>query len=164
MKKVFRIFAIVCVCLVVSGCVGEKEKEKNFSGNGFSITLTENFQEKEIISVTNYYQSINAIVTALKEEFTLLEAVGINKDSTIEEYANVIAYNNQKDYDFKKNTDLDYLYFTYEATVSGKDYYYYAVIKKGSDSFWLINFACLKGDADDFQPKFEKWASTIKVD
>lgn len=163
MKKIVGVFVIICACFLVSGC-SDQVKDKNFTGRGFSITLTEDFQEKEIATATNYYESMEAIVTALKEEFTLLEAIGIDKDSTMEEYAELIAYNNKKDFEFKKNENSDYLYFTYDSTVNGKDFYYYGVIKKGSDSFWLINLACQKEKEKEFQPKFEKWASTIKVD
>lgn len=164
MKKIFGIVTILFASLLVTGCFGENVVDKEFSANGFTITLTEDFYEKELITVTNYYVSNGAIVTALKEEFTTLESVGLDSDSTLEEYAKAVEANNNGNYDFKMNEKSNYLYFTYNATINSKDYYYYAVIKKGSDSFWLINFACFEDEKAQYQPKFEEWASTIKVD
>lgn len=164
MKKLFSIMAILFASLLVTGCFGEKVVSKEFSANGFTITLTEDFYEKELISFTNYYASTGAIVTALKEEFTTLELVGIDSKSSLEDYAKAVEANNNGNYELKMNEKSNYLSFTYNATISGKEYYYYAVVKKGSDSFWLINFACFDDEKDQYQPKFEEWASTIKVD
>lgn len=164
MKKVALLLAVVASCFFVSGCFGGEAKSKEFSKDGFHITLTEDFYEKEIISFTHYYESSSAIVTALKEDFTNLELIGLDKDSTLEEYAEAVATANGSSYDFKMNNAQNYLYFTYNATVSGKKYYYYGVIKKSDDAFWLINFACFDDEKDDYQPKFEKWAATIKID
>lgn len=38
------------------------------------------------------------------------------------------------------------------------------VVKKGSDGFWLVNFACLDSDKEEQEKNFVKWANSIKVD
>ena len=43
-------------------------------------------------------------------------------------------------------------------------FYYYTVVKKGTDSFWLFNFFCRKSDKDQELANIEKYAATLKVD
>lgn len=48
------------------------------------------------------------------------------------------------------------VYFTYEKSNNGKDYKYYATVFKGTDAYWLIQFACEVDDFDKFLPDFQK--------
>ena len=90
--------------------------------------------------------------------------MGLSKDYNLEEYANAVAANNKRDFEFKNNKDHDYVYFNYNSEVSGKNFYYMGVVKKGSDGFWLVNFACLDTDKEKLQSEFTKWADSIKVE
>ena len=114
-----------------------------------------------IWKVTYYYESDEALVTALKESFEDLSIVGISKDSTIEDYVKLIIESNEKDdhYELKSN----YAYFEYEATVDGSDFYYIAVTYKGKDAFWLVNFMCTKEDKNNYKNKFLDWADSVEV-
>ena len=71
-----------------------------------SITLTDEFTEKDLVSATVYFESMDAIVTGLKEEFSTLEAAGLTKDSTVEDYAKAVTTNNQKDSEIKTEDGL----------------------------------------------------------
>ena len=166
MKK-FKLFAVpFFMILLVAGCGSNKEADniKTYSDNGFSITLPSDFYKKDLASVTAYYESEYAIVTALKESFTTLEAVGLDSKSTIEDYANaVIANNKQADAKLEMSEDGKFAYFIYEKEVSGKDFYYTAIVYKAEDAFWLVNFACEDKNKETYSEKFIDWAKTVEV-
>ena len=156
-KRLFRIFSLFLVLLLIVGC----SNTKVFEENDFKITLSNSFKKGELESVTYYYESDEALVTALKESFEDLSIVGISKDSTIEDYVKLIIESNEKDdhYELKGN----YAYFEYEATVDGSDFYYIAVTYKGKDAFWLVNFMCTKEDKNNYKNKFLDWADSVEV-
>lgn len=156
-KRLFRIFSLFLVLLLIVGC----SNTKVFEEKDFKITLSNSFKKGELESVTYYYESDEALVTALKESFEDLSIVGISKDSTIEDYVKLIIESNEKDdhYELKGN----YAYFEYEATVDGSDFYYIAVTYKGKDAFWLVNFMCTKEDKNNYKNKFLDWANSVEV-
>lgn len=159
------LFCVIAAVLLV-GCEDvELSNSKEFNEKGFSITLTEDFVKKDIVSATYYYESMNSIAMALKEEFSNLEVVGLTEDSSIEDYTKVVLANNKMSEDnLKYSDDNKYIYFEYEKEVSGSNMYYLAVVKKGSDAFWLMNFACKADQKADLQDNFHEYASSIKVD
>ena len=84
-KKV--LYLLLLIIVAVTGCALLEPEEKTFKDKGMSITLTDEFTEKDLVSATVYFESMDAIVTGLKEEFSTLEAAGLTKDSTVEDYA-----------------------------------------------------------------------------
>ena len=89
---------MLVILLMMSLAAGCKAKEKTYQEDGFSITMTDGFIKKDLASATYYYESTTSLLTVLKEEFTMLEAVGITKDSELEEYVAAIEYNNQTEF------------------------------------------------------------------
>lgn len=166
MKKL-KLFSILLVAtLLLSGCGSNKETDntKQYSDNGFSITLPSDFYKKDLASVTVYYESKYAIVTALKESFDTLEAADLNSKSTLEDYAKaVVANNKQDDVKLEMSEDGKFIYFIYEKEVSGKDFYYTAAVYKSEDAFWLVNFACEDKNKETYSEKFIDWAKTVEV-
>lgn len=161
------IAGLVVFFLVISSVMPfnkSEDKLKNYSSNGFSISLPKNFYEKSYASTTAYFESPTSIVSALKEDFSSLEVVNIGKDSTLDEYADAVAKNNNVTVNLKDVSDTNYKYFIYEKSNAGKDFYYMGVILKVNDAFWLVNFACEKSKKDEYHNKFIEWAKTIKVD
>lgn len=161
MKRFFKagIFAAVlsamlAVCIAFSGCVSEKKFEKA----GMSITLTSAFHEKELAAYTSYYESVDVIVLTLKEEFSLLSGM---EDKTVSEYTDMVLTNNKLSAEKLTREGKAYMYFTYEKTVSGKDYYYLATTHKSDDAFWLIQFACVKDNKEKFTEDFLGWADSV---
>lgn len=157
-KRYFALILLVCLCLtVLGGCF--KAKDKEFSKAGMTITLTTRFAEKELISQTAYYESSNALVTALKEPVSSAPSF---KDYTLEQYTqavlNVNKLNNTK---IDKPEGKDYYSFAYEKTVNETEFYYFATTFKTEDAFWLIQFACTSANKNKLQESFEKWASSV---
>lgn len=158
------VIAFFIAYMGVTEITNKEANTKKYSSNGFNITLPDNFYEKDLASVTTYLESEKVIVTALKEEFSILGTAGISEDSSLDDYAEAVAKNNNLTIDLKEINNTDYKYFTYERTNSGKTFYYMGVVLKSNDSFWLVNFACEKKNKDEYHDKFVNWAKTIKVD
>lgn len=156
-KKTVAIILVLCALLVtLTACFGEKDKE--FSKAGMTITLTNKFTEKEIVSQTAYYESLYTIVTCLKEDFS---AFDYGSGLALDDYTSMVLENNNLDVETEFNQEHNYWYFSYERTVSGKQFYYFATTFKSNDAFWLIQFACDASNKDKYQACFEKWAGTV---
>lgn len=158
MKKRLLI-PVICLVAALSLFCGCFEKTVTFEKAGMSITLKGNFVEKEIASQTAYYESTDAIVTAIKEEFTLVAGFS---DYTLSDYTDLVLRNNKLTAEVTSRENKSYMYFTYEKTVSGKNFYYFATTHKADDAFWLIQFACVVDDKDSKTADFFEWADSIK--
>lgn len=89
MKKLIAMILVVCsVMLLASGCDLFK-KEKTFSKSGMSITLTEDFVEKDRISFTSTYESDDIIVTTTKEDMSHFILTGLDLDGYTKEVIKV---------------------------------------------------------------------------
>ena len=156
MRKCLSALAlIIAICTLFSavGC-SQKPKDKDFSKAGMTITLTDAFTEQDIVTQTAYYVSQEAIVTALKEDGSMIG------DYTVKDYAELVCSVNKLS-SSKVTTKEGYAEFTYEKELSGKEYYYYARCFKNGSDFWLIQFACETKNTEKFTPTFEKWAATV---
>lgn len=155
-KRYLALALLICIAMAaLCGCFGG---EKEFSKAGMTITLTNGFIEKEIVSQTAYYESTTSIVTVLKESFS--SASGLSS-YTLEQYTNAVLKANNLNAQITKYDDKEYYSFTYDKELNGKDYYYFATTFKGPDAFWLIQFACTTSNKDKFQDKFIKWADSV---
>ncbi len=95
----------------------------------------------------------------------MLAQVGLSSQSSLEDYAKVVLLNNKLPEDSARSADSgEYLYFTYERTANGKDFFYTAVLLKGTDAFWICNFACETSNKKSYSKTFLEWAETIRVD
>lgn len=159
-KKV--LYLLLLIVVAVTGCALLEPEKKTFTDKGMSITLTDDFTEKDLVSTTVYFESMDAVVTGLKEEFSTLEEAGLTKDSTVEDYAKAVAYNNKKEDEIKTEDGLTY--FTYTSDVNGKTYFYIASMYKSNDAFWLFNFACDSSDQEQFENTFKTWAKSVKFE
>lgn len=145
------IAAVICVCSL-AGC----SSEKTFTKAGMSITLTSAFYEKEHVSQTAYYESSTAMVTVLKEEFSL-----IPDSYSLKEYTDIVIEANNMTASSFQRLGSNYRYFTYEKSASGNDFFYLATTHKADDAYWLIQFACFAKNKDKMQETFFGWADTI---
>lgn len=158
-----RVIALACVLVMavsmLAGCGSVKAKE--FSKAGMSITLTTAFTEKEMATQTAYYESQKAIVTCLKEEFSILEDEGLSADDvTLEQYGEAVIVMNGLDSEVQTEDGLTYI--RYDKSLNGKDFSYYATVFKGTDAFWMIQFACESKNFDSMHEIFKTWAKSVK--
>ena len=153
MKKRNLIALLLCaVMLLTCGC---SAKAKTFTASGMTIELTEDFTEKDMLGFTAVYQSEDVFVFALKEEFDIL-----GDEMNVDEYAELVLEANQMDADVEH--EGEHTYFTFDKTVSGKDMTYTAVLYKGEDAYWMIQFACLSKDYDKLEDTIFGYANSVE--
>ena len=160
------IIVVVFLIFFMIGFLGVRgfltqEKEKTFDLDGFHITLTDQFQEEEMDGVTVYLESDYVGIAAYQEPFTDLEIIGLNKNSTLDEYMQLVIQNNGGDEEIKHENDLTYV--EYEKEIDGETYYYFVTTFKGEDSFWGVIFFTLKDNKNTYRDDFIKWAQSIEV-
>lgn len=164
MKKITSVFLCLLMlvgCFALTSC---SESTKTYSKSGFSITMSDDFVEKELVAYTYYLESTTAIMTALKEDFSTFEAVGVSTDISLKEYAELIVTANALDSNTEITESDGLTYFTYEKDVSGKSFFYVCYVFKGSNAFWSMNLACETSNKDEFTPKFNEWAKSVTVE
>ena len=164
--KTTRIIALVAAVLMMltalTGCFAPQEKK--FSKAGMTITLDTSFYEDELVSQTAVYTSKNILVTALKEEFSLFESVGLDAgDFTVRDYAELVIENNLlTDTEVEINDGLTG--FVFENEANGKTFKYSSYVFKGTDSFWLIQIAVEAGSYEKYAEQIKTIAKSVVVD
>lgn len=135
---------------------------KDFSSNGMTITLTDEFVKTDVENYTVAYDSKNVAVFALKEAFTLAEGF---QDYTLEQYGNLVLQNNNLSSSKLQNLE-GLTEFEYEFTnPDTKDTYkYFSFVYKSNDAFWLVQFATLTENVDECSSKIIEWAKTISFE
>lgn len=163
MKKILALF-IAAVCILVSACgcafADEKVADKTFSKAGMSITLTDEFVEKDRVSYAACYDSQNVAIFVIKEEFSIVEDL---KDYAVEEYANLVIQNNGLENCEVVNDD-GLIYFIHDYVSNGKNYKYFDVVLKSNDAFWMFQFSCENDNFDALRPNFVKWVKSVSFD
>lgn len=165
--KIKRAVAFVFAALLLVGCFGCSLflMEHKITEDGFSITVDEDLYKSEYVSFTYYYESQKVRIGVLKEEFDILKSIGLDGNTTLDEYAEVIASGSEADNEsgIQSYENGKYLYITYEATVNGKTYFYVSTMHKGPDAFWLCTFACDVNNKELYENRFLSWAGTIEL-
>jgi hypothetical protein len=149
--------------LALTGCPLGGAAEKTFTRDGLTITLTDEFTEKDDLDgQTVYFEALRYIATALKEEFSMFEEFGIDAGNmSIDEYAELVVEVNGFNTSVVKKDGLTT--FKYEASVGGQDFTYFATVHKSADAFWLVQFFCETKNYASFESKFIEWAKSVKV-
>lgn len=135
---------------------------KDFSSNGMTIKLTDEFVKTDVENYTVAYNSKNVAVLALKEAFALADGF---QDYTLEQYGNLVLQNNNLS--SSKIEDKEGLIgFEYEFTNPDTKgtYKYFSFVYKSNDAFWLVQFATLTENVDEYSSKIIEWAKTISFE
>jgi hypothetical protein len=159
-KKIFILVVFFIMALMLTAC-GSNPKE--FSGSGISITLTDQFIEKEVIQAPLYLESTNHIFMGMRESKSELEIYNIN---TLRKYIDAVINNGNVNAEVETfNEDgVEYLYAYYTATVSEIEYGYMLIVMEGQSHYYSMNFGCLQKNLDDYKDTYFTWAKTIIVE
>ena len=158
MKHFTKLFiSLVLACtLLLCGCSLIAEKEKTFTKEELSITLTNRFYESEQEGFDLVLASTKAAMFALREEFS----EGLGSSETLDQYAQAVIDANELE-NVETQTKDGLTYFVYRSDVDGDEYTYYAFVYKADSAFWLIQFACESKKADGQTDNFFKYAKSV---
>ena len=148
---------------LTSGLFSDKTPDaKDFSSNGMSIRLTDEFIKTDIENYTVAYDSKNVAVFALKEAFALADGF---QNYTLEQYGNLVLKNNNLSASELQNLD-GLTEFEYEFTnPNTKDTYkYFSFVYKADDAFWLVQFATLTENVNEYRAQILEWAKTVSFE
>ena len=148
---------------ITSGLFSDKTPDaKDFSSNGMSIRLTDEFIKTDIENYTVAYDSKNVAVFALKEAFALADGF---QNYTLEQYGNLVLENNNLSASELQNLD-GLTEFEYEFTnPNTKDTYkYFSFVYKADDAFWLVQFATLTENVNEYRAQILEWAKTVSFE
>ena len=165
MKKIITLFVVISFCISLCGCFNRalvdpdrdsKIEDKVFRGAGITITLTNEFVEKESeLGFDAYFVSDYCGVVVLKEEFSLKTGMS---ELTVEEYIkNVIENNGHENIEPQQKEDL-WFYVNPNGSTQVYSYSY-----KGSEAFYIVQFICMTSDVPILEEMFFSWAQKIEV-
>ena len=152
------IVGVVIGSMIGTSLVTGPTEPKDFSVNGMSITLTDDFKKENASGFTAGYGTKNVAVLLLEEKFTLQAGFG---DLSLQEYAKLVLDNSGHAAQIK--TENGVTYFEYDATGgNGKMFHYIAAMYKGPDAFWLIQFATEQKNAEEYRDEIFEWAKSVR--
>jgi len=175
-KKGSKIGLIVLIAAVLVGAVAgyvatsaildepnvENVEAETFSDNGMSITLTNEFEQIEVENYTNCYESADVAIFALKESFSLADGF---ENYTLKQYGElVLQSNNMPSSKLKTKDGLTCFEFEYEHSDTNDTYNYFSFVYKSDDAFWLVQFATLEEDVDNYESKIIEWAKSVSFE
>lgn len=145
----------------VAGFLANKApKEKTFTYQEMNITLTDQFVEQDNGENSRVLSAGETVVVILKEPFITMEGFG---DLTLEEYGELVLNVNGYDTDMLQKADgLVTFTYEYEHPEEKVVIWYYSVVYKADNAFWLIQFAAPKSKATDYRDQFITWAKTVQ--
>ncbi len=165
MKKLFVVLLSVMMLALTFGC---SEKLQEITQGSFSIKLPTDVVVSDDEDVSNYYYTYlyndDFALTVNEDEFDVFTELDVDPTTLDEEgYGNLLLSLYEMEGSFSQDSNGHY-YFTYESTVEDVDYYYYLTVRKGEDSFWLMDFITYSENKDTLSKSFEKWSNTITIE
>lgn len=139
----------------------KRATQRFFQRGGMTITLNTQFSEYYQAGYTACYTSRDIAIFALKEPFSLVAG---SDEMTLGEYADLLISANKlgSSTKVKNKSGLKYFEYYYKNPETKDLYHYYTFVFKTSDSFWMVQFATLEKDADDYERNIFKWAKSIE--
>jgi hypothetical protein len=140
-----------------------KPENKEFSGEGFKITLTEHFIDfSSEEGFENMYASFGsendmAFVFVSREYFTTIINAGFSTDRPLTEYAQLVIDVHRRDSSVSEADGLTFFEYKHDNNS------YLAAVYKGNDSFWIFTFSCRTANYEGLLDNFKEWAKTVRV-
>ena len=174
-KGTIVLIAALAIGLVVGGIVGkvgtglllskladsQQKAEKEFVVmGGFSIKLTEAFEEVEADGFTACFGSKDVAVLVLREGFSLLEG---SADYSVDEYGSLVLKSNQMDASVQLQHQDGLTFFEYDNLNADtkESYHYISFLYKAQDAFWMVQFATPIDSIEDYRSTIMDWADTV---
>lgn len=134
-------------------------KTKLYETSGIKITLPNDMLVYNTEDYDISYANNSLMFLGIKEPFTILSDIGLDSDSTVEEYAVKVQEANRTPTFIPKD---DYMYYTKTEKIDNTSYDYVIMVAKGKDSFYILNFISLT--KDNMQDKVFSYIDTIEFE
>lgn len=157
-KKILLIFTMVGLLMGLTACGANP---KNFTCRDLTITLTDDFIEKEMTGFDAYYNSERVLFSAVEETEEELQYAGY-EIANLKGYCLEILNQNGVSVDALSQRG-DYYYFTHTAVKNGAKYTYVHCMFEGHNSYWICEFVCKTKDYKDLEDQILKWADSITI-
>lgn len=140
--------------------VPKQVEPETFTSNGMTVTLTNEFWEASYEGYTACFDSEKIAVLALQEPFDSFEGLA---DCTLEEYAQMVFFNNGFDDSVTLQQEQGQTFFEYQwqNPDSGVTYCYCTMLFKTDDAFWIVQFTADQDYYDICRTDFFQWAATV---
>ena len=162
-----RSAGVMIIAVVVGVIIGilprvmsnlEPAKPKEFAAKGIAITLTSAFKNAKVDGFDLAYGSEDVAVYILKEDFASAEGF---KDYTLKEYGALLCQANEIATPFTTADGLTSTAYSYTNDQTGETYRYILYIYKGSDAFWMVQFALPEEKLPEYSAQITEWASSV---
>jgi len=132
-------------------------------GTGISVVMPEGMAPFTADGFVMAYSADEVMMSAVREGYDDYAELELNLEAmSTEEYAELTQSVNGLKNSFAADEQGN-LFVTYTANIDSVDYFYYSTIRKGSDAFWVITFACAEEQQEKYFPAFEEWSGSITV-
>lgn len=133
---------------------------KVFAAEDLEITLNDQFAPANVAGFTASYGNGEAAVYVLREDFASFEQ---GEDLTVADYGAMVLKNNGLT-DVTQLTEEGTFEYRFTQKETGASYYYYCVVRKGADAFWLVQFAVPARVQEQYASQFPQWAQSIVLE
>ena len=160
------LIAVLCfVMLLGSVSCGDDGLIEYTDDSGITVRLPEGYSKFNMDGFTYALFNDDTFFFAMRESFAdLYDKHKLSSDASLAEYAQLVANGNGIQTRIILNSKDD-LYFVYGTkSEDGTEHFFYATVKRGSDAFWLCQFACPIDKQEEMSEQFDLWADKIKVD
>lgn len=156
MKRIIAIASLFAMVLTFAGCSVE---DKVFTHEEMSITLNENFTEKEPKDRAASFHSHDTIVFIRREAFSTM--VGL-ENYTLEQYAKLVAYSNsEKNAEQIELDGFTCVRYSYSDSQTNDELTYLIFLYKSDNAFWMVQFVCKTDDYAEHEAYFIERAKTV---
>ena len=165
--KRYRILALLFafalgLSLVACG-KSANETTARYEKDGIAVTMRGGCVESDVDGTVLYLSWDEGAFLANGESFDMFREADLDPETTtLEDYAEMCIDTAGVDA-APESDEYGNVCFSYTYDNDGETYFYYDVVKKGSDAFWICNFVCLDAQRDTYEPLFAEWAASIEV-
>lgn len=142
--------------------VGE-EKTVDYSALGMTISLPEEFEETTITGIFVTYRGKDALVSVMKQSFEKMPDMA---QASVEEFASGSLTNGNLSDDVKLEIQngIPGFDFIQQNPQTGSIDHHFVKFYKSDDAFWICQFIVAQEKTEEYEPRFEKWAQTLRFD
>jgi len=147
------ILTVLMLSLIfVTGCSRET-KEKTFTYNGLSVTLTNQFKKEDKGYLTLYKDDMKVVIQNNS-------VMGMSFEEYLEELRKSMA-----DFEPVNQNEADSATtFEYIAATSSSRSKCLMKVLEGNGEVWHVTFACDEGEYEKNLPQFLEWLQTVKIE